>query len=63
MTLKPMYKATLLNRATQENFSWDNVTDDDCNFYCHGFIVERFGFVTNVLTLPKVLWNLVEKED
>lgn len=57
-----MYKATLHNRATQDNFTWDNVTDDDCNFYCHGYKIEKYGHVTNVLTLPKFLWTLVDKE-
>lgn len=53
-------KAILKNQATQENLFWDNIDEDERNFYLLGYRTEKYGDVSTVKTLPKFIWILKE---
>lgn len=54
-------KAILFNIATNENLYWDNIDEDDRNWYLLGYRTVKYGDVSTVKTLPKVIWELKEK--
>jgi hypothetical protein len=55
----------LRNVLTEETESFDayDVTEDSKNFFIHGYIRNKYGRESNLLTLPKFLWEKVENED
>ncbi len=54
-------KAILHNLATNEDKYWDNIDEDEVNWYLLGYRTEKYGDVSTVRTLPKFLWQLKEK--
>jgi hypothetical protein len=54
-------KAILHNLATKEDLFWDNIDQDDRNWYLLGYRTVKYGDVSTVKTLPKFIWELKEE--